>query len=82
LFVQEGRLLLIAFFLLKIFDYYFFLLILSKFLNIIIMSLALIDFLTDEDLEKLSLDEGLLDATREAAKQELFLRKSKQNDLS
>ena len=46
------------------------------------MSLALIDFLTDEDLEKLSLDEGLLDATREAAKQELFLRKSKQNDLS
>jgi len=46
------------------------------------MSLALIDFLTDEDLEKLSSDEGLLEATREAARKELSLRKIKQNDLS
>ena len=46
------------------------------------MGLAMANFLTDIDLEKLSLDEGLLDATRAAARLELESRKNKSDDLS
>ena len=41
------------------------------------MSLALIEFFSNKDLEKLILDEGLLDTTRKAAENELELRKTK-----
>ena len=45
------------------------------------MSLALIDYLTDEDLEKLSSDKNLLDGTRKAASDELEQRKLKNDDV-